>query len=38
MSVEDLDQGIRDVAFEARIMNCYGTYDRIVAKKLDTSF
>ena len=38
VSVEDLDQGIRDVAFEARIMNCYGTYDRIVAKKLDTSF
>ena len=38
VSVEDLDQGICDVTFEARIMNCYGTYDRIVAKKLVTSF
>lgn len=38
VSVDDLDQGIRDVAFEAKVVNRYGTYDRVVANKLQTSY
>jgi hypothetical protein len=33
--VDDLDFGIRDVAFEANVFNRYGTFDRIVNRNME---
>ncbi len=35
VSVDDLDYGVQDVAFEDKILNWYGTYDRIAKKLID---
>jgi hypothetical protein len=33
--VDDLDFGIRDVTFEAKVFNRYGTFDQIANKSLE---
>jgi hypothetical protein len=33
--VDDLDFGIRDVAFEAKVFNRYGTFDRITNRNME---
>jgi hypothetical protein len=33
--VDDLDFGIKDVAFEAKVLNKYGTFDRIAHKSME---
>jgi hypothetical protein len=33
--VDDLDFGIRDVAFEAKVFNRYGTFDQIANKSME---
>jgi hypothetical protein len=33
--VDDLDFGIRDVAFEAKVFNTYGAFDRITNKSME---
>ncbi len=33
--VDDLDFGIRDVAFEAMVLNRYGTFDQITNKSME---
>ncbi len=30
IAMDDLDFGIRDVAFEAKVLNRYGTFDQII--------
>jgi hypothetical protein len=33
--MNDLDFGIRDVAFEAKVLNRYGTFDQIAKKNME---
>jgi hypothetical protein len=33
--VDDLDFGIRDVAFEVKVFNRFGTFDRIANKSME---
>jgi hypothetical protein len=35
VEVDDLDLGIRDVAFEAKMFNRYGTFDHITNKNME---
>jgi hypothetical protein len=35
VAMDDLDFGIRNVAFEARVFNRYGTFDRITNKSME---
>jgi hypothetical protein len=35
VNVDDLDYGVRDVAFEGKVLNQYGTYNRIAKKLID---
>ncbi len=35
VEVDDLDFKIRDVAFEANVLNKYGTFDRIANKSME---
>jgi hypothetical protein len=35
VSVNDLNCGVQDVAFEGKVLNRYGTYDRIAKKFID---
>lgn len=35
VSVDDLDCGVWDVAFEGKVLNRYGTYDWITKKLID---
>ncbi len=35
VSVDDLDCGVRDVAFESKVLNRHGTHDRIAKKHID---
>jgi hypothetical protein len=33
--VDDLDFGFKDVAFEAKVFNRYGTFDRITNRNME---
>jgi hypothetical protein len=35
--VDDLDFGIKDVTFETKVLNRYGTFDRIANKSMERS-
>ncbi len=35
VTVDDLDFKIRDVAFEAKVLNRYGTFDRIANRSME---
>jgi hypothetical protein len=35
ITVDDLDFKIKDVAFEAKVLNTYGTFDRIENKSME---
>ncbi len=35
ISVDDLDFRIRDVTFEAKVLNRYGTFDQIINKNME---
>ncbi len=35
VAMDDLDFGIRDVAFEAKVFNRYGTFDRITNMSME---
>ncbi len=35
VAMDDLDFGIRDVAFESKVFNRYGTFDRIINKSME---
>ncbi len=35
VNVDDQDCGVQDVAFEGKVLNRYGTYDRIAKKLID---
>jgi hypothetical protein len=35
VSVDDLNYGVQDVAFEGKVLNWYGTYDQIAKKYID---
>jgi hypothetical protein len=35
VTVDDLDFGIRNVAFEAKVFNRYGTFDRIANRNME---
>jgi hypothetical protein len=35
--MNDLDFGIRDVAFEVKVFNRYGTFDRITSRSMEDS-
>jgi hypothetical protein len=34
IAMDDLDFGIRDVAFEAKVLNRYGTFDQIANRNM----
>jgi len=35
VGVDDLDFGVRDVAFETKLLNKYGTFDQIVNRTME---
>jgi hypothetical protein len=35
VTMDDLDFGIKDVAFEAKVLNRYGTFDQITNKGME---
>jgi len=35
VGVGDLDIGVKDVVFEAKLLNKYGTFDQIVNRTMD---
>jgi len=35
VGVDDLDFGVRDVAFEAKLLNKYGTFDQIANRTVE---
>jgi hypothetical protein len=37
VAIDDLDFGIKDVAFEAKALNRHGTFDRITNKSMEDS-
>jgi hypothetical protein len=37
VAMDDLDFGIRNIAFEAKVLNRYGTFDRIANKSMEDS-
>jgi hypothetical protein len=37
VAVDDLDFGIKNVAFEAKVLNRYGTFDQIATRNMENS-